>query len=386
VSTLDPAHLHLFKADWVSDPTLLEKSIKDAKFSDKFTAELAAWCVEIHEHLRDLQTGLGIELMLMGGNGASLRFEAAAQRGSRDNDYMTAADRKEIDKLMDAFRDRFSALPAPLMKPKLYEPKGAVRELPMVTYEVAVPFRLNHGNAKDSRVKVEFHFEEALPPGQEVVGVLGAAADPKMTAQLPALPYQVVIKQMTLARAPVGIEEPARMAAVPRQLYDIDGLAMKLSASDWTALVDYCEKRYAYECGLAGLPVEPGEPFDGVRERLLKWADCLDEGSDQWKTIRAVQTSQLRKPIHLVPRGWRARAYRLLVLSESIRQGAAGWDVWSTARKAADFIPDRKSKGFKPALADSPGRTRRTCRWSCTTSCGRRWPLTAATAAPFPSA
>lgn len=51
--------------------------------SDRFTAELAAWCAEIHEHLRKLADELGIGLLLIGGNGAALRFDAVKQRGSR---------------------------------------------------------------------------------------------------------------------------------------------------------------------------------------------------------------------------------------------------------------------------------------------------------------
>jgi hypothetical protein len=164
LSDLDQ-HLHLFKADWVRNPSLLRQRVHNAKISDMFTAELAAWCVEIHENLRELQHECGVELMLMGGNGASLRFDAAAQRGSRDNDYLTAASSKQIAKLMDALAVRFAALEEPLMRPTIYKPTGPVRPLPMVTYEVPVPLRLDHGKAQDNRVKMEFHFEQALPPG-----------------------------------------------------------------------------------------------------------------------------------------------------------------------------------------------------------------------------
>lgn len=351
MSELDDKHFHLFKGEWISDPSLLQTRIRGAKVSDTFTAELAAWCVEIHEHLRDLQGGLGVELMLMGGNGASLRFDAVAQRGSRDNDYLTSASRADIQRLMDALGTRFAALPEALMKPAVYKPKKPVRELEMTTYEVAVPLRLNHGNARDNRIKVEFHFENALPPAQKVVGALGPAASPEMTAQLPALPYQVVIKLMTLAGKPVGIDEATRLAAVPRQLYDLDGLAAGLTASDWPALIEYCASRYAHECGVAGVPVSPGEPFDSMGERLLKWADCLDSSSEQWRTIQTVQSSQLRRPAHRTERGWRARAHRLFVFSECIRRDRGGWALWEQAGQAAALVPDRKAKAFRPTLA-----------------------------------
>lgn len=72
------AHLDLFKADWIADPELLAKRIREASVSDRYTAELAAWCAEIHEHLRELADELDIGLLLMGGNGASLRSTRSA--------------------------------------------------------------------------------------------------------------------------------------------------------------------------------------------------------------------------------------------------------------------------------------------------------------------
>jgi hypothetical protein len=59
----------------------------------------------VREHLRDLEGPVGVELLLMGGNAASLRFDAIQQRGSRDNDYLTAASHTDIERLMDAFAD-----------------------------------------------------------------------------------------------------------------------------------------------------------------------------------------------------------------------------------------------------------------------------------------
>ncbi len=51
------------------------------KYDDLLTAELAAWCAEVHEHLHGLEDTVGVELLLMGGNAASLRFDAIQQRG-----------------------------------------------------------------------------------------------------------------------------------------------------------------------------------------------------------------------------------------------------------------------------------------------------------------
>jgi hypothetical protein len=69
-------HLDLFKAEWISDPEQLKTLARTSKYNDLFTAEIAAWCAEIHEHLRDLESMVGVELILMGGNAASLRFDA----------------------------------------------------------------------------------------------------------------------------------------------------------------------------------------------------------------------------------------------------------------------------------------------------------------------
>ena len=78
--------------------------------------------MEVHEHLHDLEDTVGVELLLMGDNAASLRFDAIQQRGSRDNDYLTTASHTDIGRLMDAFAERFKALHPPF-KPKVYKPK-----------------------------------------------------------------------------------------------------------------------------------------------------------------------------------------------------------------------------------------------------------------------
>jgi hypothetical protein len=179
-------HAELFKSPWVAHPGLLEQSMREARVNDGYTAELAAWCAEIHEHLRELAAALGIELLLMGGNGASLRFDAVAQRGSRDNDYLTAATPENIGRLMDSLGQRFVAL-GELMQPRPFEPKRPVRVLPLKTYVVPVPMLLNHGHSTNNEVKVEFHFERRLPPAQTVTGTLGPAGPPSITAALPNL-------------------------------------------------------------------------------------------------------------------------------------------------------------------------------------------------------
>jgi len=347
-------HLGLFKADWISDPELLAKRVRASGVADRYTAELAAWCAEIHEHLREFADELGIKLLLMGGNGAALRFDAVKQRGSRDNDYLTAASPEDIDRLMDRLGRRFAAL-GELMQPRRYEPKNPVRELPLATYVVAVPLLLDHGYSSNNEVKLEFHFEPKLPASELITGALGPAGTPRMTAALPELPYQIGIKLMTLAAEPVGIDEASRAAAVPRQMYDLDGLLAGLTASHWTALSRYCRERYQWECERCQIEVGTGEPFDGVRGRLARWGDCLDEGAEPWITIRATQQSGLRRAVHLRPWGWRARAYRLILVAEALRLGDDGWPVWDSANDLAGLVPAARAKVFRAPLAELSG-------------------------------
>ncbi len=158
-------HLSLFKADWIDEPNRLKALARRHKYNDLFTAELAAWCAEVHEHLHDLEDTVGVELLLMGGNAASLRFDAIQQRGSCDNDSLTAASHSDIGRLMDAFAERFKAL-HPLFQPKIYEPENPTGELNMITYVVPVALLLNHGKATNNAVKIESptHTQRSMAP------------------------------------------------------------------------------------------------------------------------------------------------------------------------------------------------------------------------------
>jgi hypothetical protein len=352
--TLVEEHFGLFKADWIRDPQLLALRIRKARVADRYTAELAAWCAEVHEHLRELADELEIDLLLMGGNGAALRFDAVRQRGSRDNDYLTAAAPADIERLMARFGERFAAV-GELMQPRRYEPKNPVRDLPLATYVVPVPLLLDHGRNSNNEIKLEFHFEDKLPAAELVTGALGPAATPKITAALPELPYQIGLKLMTLASEPVGIEEATRAASVPRQMYDLDLLLAGLKSDRWVGLSDYVRERYAHECALAQIVVDEGEPFDGIRARLERWGDCLDEGSEPWLTIRAAQQSGLQRAVHLQPWGWRARAYRLIFVVEALRAGPGGWSAWQRATDLAALVPASKAKAFQGPLSQLSG-------------------------------
>lgn len=354
MSELEP-HLSLFKANWIAEPERLKDKLQQARVSDFFTGEIAAWCAEIHEHLHELAAELDIDLMLMGGNGASLRFESVQERGSRDNDYLTAASRDDIQRVMDAFAARFAGVPD-LLEPTVYVPKGPVPELNMVAYTIDVPLRLSHGIAgSNNNVKVEFHFEVELPPSELLTRSLGAARS-ELTAHLPQLPYQTVFKLMTLVADPIGIDESTRAAAIPRQLYDLDGLLASFTTGpQWEEMVDYAERRFAREAEYWDVTVVPGEPWDGIRARLDKWTDCVDENSEHWKTTRSVQQSQLRREVHTSGWGWRARLNRVALAAECLRRGPSGWQSWIQAAEVAALVPDTRSKGFKNALAELTG-------------------------------
>jgi hypothetical protein len=346
-------HLGLFKADWIGDPGRLKTLARRNKYNDLFTAEIAAWCAEVHEHLRDLEGSVGVELLLMGGNAASLRFAAVQQRGSRDNDYLTAASHADIARLMDAFAERFKAL-HPLFQPVIYEPEHPMAGVNMLTYVVPVALLLGHGKATNNNVKVEFHFEADLPPAETVSGNVGPTQRP-IRARVPELPYQFVLKLMTLAASPVGIDEERRSDAIPRQLYDLDILlASFTSAEQWEAMVAYCSARYARECANWTIGLAGGEPAAGIRARLARWASCSDSASESWRAIRAVQQSQLRREVHREPWGWRARCLRLATAVECI-QAQDGWAIWTQALETAALVPASKAKRFKGTLADLAG-------------------------------
>jgi hypothetical protein len=346
-------HPELFKGEWIAEPARLKTLARRAKYNDMFTAELAAWCAEIHEHLRELETDVGVQLILMGGNGASLRFDAVQQRGSRDNDYLTVATREDIKRLMDAFAARFAAL-HPLFVPRRYEPIRKVAQLDMVAYVIPVELRLDHGRATSNEVKVEFHFEHELPPAESVLGSLGPA-DVPVRARVPELPYQFVLKLMTLVAPPVGIDEERRVEAVPRQLYDLDLLlAAMRDERQWEAMVAYCRLRYEHECAQWSIPLAPDQPVVGLRERLARWADCTDSSGERWKIIRAVQQSQLRREVHRTPWGWRARSLRLGVAIECSTL-ENGWAIWQQALATAAIVPPIKAKRYKGALAELAG-------------------------------
>ena len=198
MSALDlTPYLGLFKLGWQSDPSQLPRP----RGADHLTIETAAWLAEINEQLTDLAAELEITLVLMGGNAAALRMDAASQRGSRDNDYLTDASEAEIDTLMAAFAERFAPL-APFFVPELYVPEGA-RPLPLRTYHMNAPATYAHTFTDTHRLKIEFHVNiEELPPSETITSEHFALPQP-VQARVPLVPYQVALKLLTLTDPPV---------------------------------------------------------------------------------------------------------------------------------------------------------------------------------------
>src|SRR5918992_4142601 len=103
--SLTSEQLALVKLDWLRDPESALTQGRERGISDPHFVEMSAWCAELHAQLAELAEELGIPLLLMGGNAAALRLEAADQRGSRDNDYLTTATEAEIRELKNTLVD-----------------------------------------------------------------------------------------------------------------------------------------------------------------------------------------------------------------------------------------------------------------------------------------
>jgi hypothetical protein len=181
---------------------------------------------------------------------------------------------------------------------------------------------------------------------------------------------------MTLAASPVGVDEERRGDAIPRQLYDLDILlASFTNSSQWEAMVAYCSARYARECETWTIDVTAGEPTAGIRDRLQLWASCSDSSSERWRTIRAVQQSQLRQQVRREPRA-ASRGAGVPAACGSRSPSSA-----STSRMAGPFgsRPSPQRHSYRPAKPSGSRtlwrswrmQTHDRCRSSCTTSCGR---------------
>jgi hypothetical protein len=331
---------HLFKLDWVRNPELLAEQQRVTGITSQYTAEIAAWCVELHQQLQDLAHEMGLHLLLMGGNGAALRMDISSLRGSADNDYLTSASPQDVQALLDALARRFSGMPDGLLQPqRIPKPEGA-EELPLLAYRVGVPKLFDPNPSIDAlTVKLEFHLDDELPPSDTVTvahGVVGQS----LTARVPQLPYQVALKLLALIEPPVGIDAD-REPAVARQIYDIDVLlAAMLQPADWHALSTYAPHRYAKEIAQRSLPSVHDQPWSGARWRLQEWSACIDANTRFWTHINAMQSSQLARSSQRTPEEWAARCHRLIVATHCL-QDAKPHERWQRALSIEALIPPK---------------------------------------------
>jgi hypothetical protein len=216
-STHVAAHRDLFILDFVRRPEILREQGLASGITEPFICEITAWCAELGEQLQTLSGELGIDLLLMGGNGASLRFDAIAQRGSRDNDYLTTATEAQLDALMRSLEARFSALSAPLFRARRI-PAAGKTPLPLVSYLLDVP-SLTVTTRETLEIKIEFHMEDELPPSQLVTGRPFSVGQ-DVTASLPTLPYQCAVSLTSIswrrwlaARLPPGASQPTEQCS-----------------------------------------------------------------------------------------------------------------------------------------------------------------------------
>jgi len=70
------AHADLFALGWVRDPEAAVAAANALGISEPYAIEVSAWCAELHEQLRRLADERDVPLLLMGGQGASMRLEA----------------------------------------------------------------------------------------------------------------------------------------------------------------------------------------------------------------------------------------------------------------------------------------------------------------------
>lgn len=340
---------HLFKLDWVRNPVLLAEQQRVTGITSQYTAEIAAWCVELHQQLQELARDMGLQLLLMGGNGAALRMDLASLRGSADNDYLTSASPRDVRALLDALAHRFSGMPDGLLQPQRIPKPEAAEELPLLAYRVDVPKLFDPNPSIDAlTVKLEFHLDDELPPSDTVTvahGVVGQS----LTAQIPQLPYQVALKLLTLVEPPVGIDAD-REPAIARQIYDIDVLlATMLQPADWDVLSAYALHRYAKEIAQRSLPPAHGQPWSGARLRLQAWSACIDRDTRFWRDINAMQSSQLARSSQRTPEEWAARCHRLIVATCCL-QDAKPHEPWQRALSIEARIPLKPHRAELRAL------------------------------------
>jgi hypothetical protein len=366
-------HLELFKLDWLKDPAAALAQGRERGISDPHFVEMSAWCAELHAQLADLADERDIPLLLMGGNAAALRLEAAMQRGSRDNDYLTTASEVDIRGLMDALVDRFAQhFEEPLFRYRELHGGPDAEPLPLVAFAFHVPALLD-SNAHESRlsIKLEFHIEDdpgLFPDSERVSGEFFALAQ-KLHAKLPKLPYQIALKLMTLVEPPVGIDA-AREDSIPRQLYDIDVLLATLEdGGDWETLAAYSRRRYVKEEQQRHRTPSADGPWPSIGVRLDAWSQADDPQQPYGGLIRSFQGSQVTSATKRPPEQWRGRARRLQFAARCLatdahaavgndaasRQGFARWQRARAIESRINEPAGPNLKAYRAALVEITG-------------------------------
>ena len=357
-----PEQLGLFKLDWLKDPDSALAQGRERGITDPHFVEMSSWCAELHTQLAELAEELEIPLLLMGGNAAALRLEAANQRGSRDNDYLTTATEAEIRELMDALVDRFARhFEEPLFRYRELHGGPDAEPLPLVAFAVDVPAQLD-SNAQDGRlsIKLEFHIEddpELFPEGEPVTGQFFALRQ-DFRAILPRLPYQLGLKLMTLVAPPIGIDR-RREDAIPRQLYDLDALLAQLhSQEQWDTLARYAARRYMKEERQRDREANPDGPWPSIDERLGEWAQADDVDERYGRLINSFQASQVARATKRPLAQWRGRARRLQFAARCLAMSAEGFARWQRALKIESRIEEpagRNLRAYRTALSGVVG-------------------------------
>jgi hypothetical protein len=353
-----PEQLELFKLDWAKDPQAALAQGRERGISDPHFVEMSSWCAELHTQLAELADELQIPLLLMGGNAAALRLEAANQRGSRDNDYLTTATEAEVRELMDAFVQRFAPhFEEPLFRYRELHGGPDAEPLPLVAFAVDVPAQLD-SNAQEGRlsIKLEFHIEddpELFPEGESVSGQFFALRQ-DFRAVLPRLPYQVGLKLMTLVAPPVGIDAK-REDAIPRQLYDLDALLAQLhSQEQWDVLAEYAKRRYVKEERQRDREPNPDGPWPSIDDRLDDWAQAEDGDQRFGALINSFQASQVARATKRPLAQWRGRSRRLQFAARCLAMGAEGFARWQRAleiERRIDEPAGRNLRAYRTALS-----------------------------------
>ncbi len=280
---------------------------------DPIAFDQALWCHEIHMQLMETAKLLNIELVLIGGHGASMRLAAETQRASADNDYIVAISEDTAVQLVTMTINRLASsgdmsTPGPLRR--LHGPPAGPH-LPMVSFALSLPPIASKGSAHLT-VKVEFHLEHVLPPTDaEIEASLWTSSTP-IRARLPRVPFQIAMKLMTLAAEPIGLP-PARIDALPRQVYDIDGLLLLTPTADAGSTRVAVIERLRVEAESKRLTSPP--MLDEVVASILERARTGFQGEFR-SVIDRFQFSQLTGASRRTPADWSARFARLAIATQ----------------------------------------------------------------------